>query len=226
MAASFCSGYNGPLRRVPRTGSEVPTAKDTGLVRPAAYGGELKGERKETAMKALVIYESMYGNTRAVAEAIANGIGAAGEVEITEVSAAPQQAPADVDLVVVGGPTHAHGMSRPQSREAAATVGPLVSRGIGVREWIQGTEFASGVRVAAFDTRMGKARWITGSAAISMKKLLRSRKFAGEVATESFLVDHTLGPLRDGELRRARDWGARLAGRRPATAETGMGRKS
>jgi flavodoxin len=188
--------------------------RDAGLLRSPPRSGELEGERKEAAMKTLVVYESMYGNTRAIAEAIATGIGPVGEVEITEVSAAPQTPPADVELVVVGGPTHAHGMSRPQSREAAAKDGPIASRGIGVREWIEGTAFPEGVRVAAFDTRIGKAQWITGSAARSMTKLLRRHGFTGDVPTESFLVDHTLGPLRDGELRRAREWGAQLAARR------------
>jgi flavodoxin len=162
-------------------------------------------------MSALVVYESMYGNTRAVAEAVAGGIGST--VEAFEVSAAPRQLPQEVDLIILGAPTHAHGLSRPQSRESAAKEGPIVSRGIGVREWIASTAIPEGVRIAAFDTRFAKARWLTGSAAITTKKLLRRKGYTGELPTESFFVDHSLGPLHDGELRRARAWGAALAGR-------------
>ena len=163
-------------------------------------------------MSALVVYESMYGNTRAVAEAVAGGIGSVGEVEIVEVSSAPVQPASGVDLIVIGAPTHAHGLSRPQSRESAAHQGPTISRGIGVREWVDGLKIPAGTRVAAFDTRFAKARWITGSAALTTRKLLRRKGLAGDVATESFFVDHSLGPLHDGELRRARSWGAGLSG--------------
>ncbi|MFL6114535.1 MAG: flavodoxin family protein [Catenulispora sp.] len=64
-------------------------------------------------MRALVVYESMYGNTRAVAEAVASGLRPAYE---TEVKPAVDIGAADVDradLLVVGGPTHVHGLPRP-----------------------------------------------------------------------------------------------------------------
>jgi hypothetical protein len=138
-------------------------------------------------------------------------------VEVVEVAAAPRQLSAEVDLIVVGAPTHGHGLSRPQSRESAAEQGPIESRGIGVREWIGGLTVPSGVRIAAFDTRFAKARWLTGSAAVTMTKLLHRKGYGGDVVTESYFVDHSLGPLHDGELQRAREWGAGLAGRRTAT---------
>jgi len=175
--------------------------------------GELKSDEKEAAMSTLIVYESMYGNTRAIAEAVAAGIGSVVKAEAVEVSSAPRELPAEVDLIVLGAPTHAHGLSRPQSRESAAKSSPVVSHGIGVREWIGGLTLPAGVRVAAFDTRFAKARWLTGSAAIMMRKLLRRSGYSGDMPTESFFVDHSLGPLHDGELRRAREWGASLAGR-------------
>ena len=55
--------------------------------------------------RALVIYESMFGNTRAVAEAIADGLRSRFETEIVEVRGAPVEIPDDVSLVVIGGPT-------------------------------------------------------------------------------------------------------------------------
>ena len=167
-------------------------------------------------MSALVVYESMYGNTRAIAEAVADGLRSVTPVEIVEVSSAPPRPAPGVHLIVVGAPTHAHGLSRPQSRESAAKQSPIVSRGIGLREWVANLVIPADVQVAAFDTRFAKARWITGSAAMTTKKMLRRKGFQGELPAESFFVDHSLGPLHDGELRRARAWGAALAGRRTA----------
>ena len=64
----------------------------------------------------MVVYESMYGNTHRIADAI--GLEAAFDVAS---SRCPRRAEliADVDLVVVGGPTHVHGMSRASTRKAA-----------------------------------------------------------------------------------------------------------
>ncbi|MDX5309965.1 MAG: flavodoxin domain-containing protein, partial [Rhodococcus sp. (in: high G+C Gram-positive bacteria)] len=58
-------------------------------------------------MRALVVYESMFGNTRHVAEAVARGLGSA--VRTVPVTQAHEENLSDYDLVVVGGPTHAHG---------------------------------------------------------------------------------------------------------------------
>ena len=132
-------------------------------------------------MRALVVYESMYGNTRDVADAVAGGLVDAGyEVRASEVSAAPTTA-SDLTtfaLVVAGGPTHAFSMSRASTREDAATKGhgPLVSTGIGLREWIGSLETTPGVAVATFDTRVRHPR-VPGSAARSARKHLRQQGF-------------------------------------------------
>ncbi|MGD9960770.1 flavodoxin family protein [Nocardioides sp.] len=87
-------------------------------------------------MKALVVYESMFGNTREVAEAVAAGLRGHLEVELHDVASAP---PADDtwDLVVVGGPTHAFSLSRASTRaEAIAKGGTEGSVDIGLREWV------------------------------------------------------------------------------------------
>jgi len=170
-------------------------------------------------MTALVIYESMFGNTRAVAEAIADGLAAHTVTELVEVSAAPALLTDDVDLVALGAPTHAHGLSWPRTRASAATevAGKLVSPGTGIREWLAALPRpAHPVAAVAFDTRFAKARWMTGSAAVTIVKLVRRAGFAVDTPPESFFVDHTLGPLEAGELLRARQFGERLAGRRTA----------
>jgi flavodoxin len=63
-------------------------------------------------MKALVVYESMFGNTEEIAHAIADGLGESVEVQLAEVADAPVEPNPDVALIVVGGPTHAFSMSR------------------------------------------------------------------------------------------------------------------
>jgi flavodoxin len=63
-------------------------------------------------MRAVVVYESMYGNTHLVADAIGAGLSTAFDVTVVPVSQASRAVMADAGLVVVGGPTHAHGMSR------------------------------------------------------------------------------------------------------------------
>lgn len=69
-------------------------------------------------MKAAVVYESMYGNTHSVAEAIAEGLGLA-TTDVVSPKDAEKTDLTGPDLLVVGGPTHAHGMTRSQTRQAA-----------------------------------------------------------------------------------------------------------
>ncbi len=127
-------------------------------------------------MRALVVFESMFGNTEVIARAIAEGLAANASVEVVEVGAAPASLPADLDLLVVGGPTHAHGMSKPESRaDSARRAGDrLVSRGSGIREWLESLQGGSAtVAAAAFDTRIKGPGILWGSAAKSADKLLR-----------------------------------------------------
>ena len=95
-------------------------------------------------MRAVVVYESMYGNTHLVADAIGAGLGTAYDVSVVPVSHAGPEVVAGAGLVVVGGPTHAHGMSRAGTRKAAVEaankpVSPLEvepdALGPGLRDW-------------------------------------------------------------------------------------------
>ncbi len=94
-------------------------------------------------MHVVVVYESMFGNTRAIAEEIAHGLAGHGSVEVFEVGDAPTAPVAD--LLVVGAPTHAFGLSKPPTRRDAAgkTERALVSRGDGAREWLASLDFRS-----------------------------------------------------------------------------------
>lgn len=171
-------------------------------------------------MRALVIYESMFGNTLEVARAIAEGVGDHMSAELVEVSSAPTAIPDDVGLVVIGGPTHAHGMSKPGSRaDSARRAGDrLVSQGIGIREWLDVVDPPrEPVVAAAFDTRIKGPGLLWGSAATSIGKRLTSIGFRQVVPPQDFLVGGPTGPMFDrlepGELERARAWSSDLAGR-------------
>ena len=75
-------------------------------------------------MSALVVFESIYGNTKLVAEAVAHGLSESIEVEVLEVGSAPLHLAPEVALLVVGAPTHAFGLSRPNTRHDAVTSAP------------------------------------------------------------------------------------------------------
>ena len=163
-------------------------------------------------MRALIVYESMFGNTRDVAEAVAEGLAEYVATDVVEVGDAPTEPPADVDLLVVGGPTHVLGLTRPRTRADAATKteAPLVSRGDGLREWLAALPRAGrGGRAAAFDTRID-VRWLPGSAARGVARRLHKRGYRLIAPAQSYYVDDMKGPLTDGELERARDWGRHL----------------
>lgn len=166
-------------------------------------------------MDAIVVYESVFGNTRAIADAVAEGLGSVPVVSVRE--AAKRREP--VDLLVVGGPTHMHGLSTARSRRLAAEgahedgadrVEAGATEEPGLRSWLRDLPPSAATRVAAFDTRLDKAPWVTGVAARGIARRLR-RHGMDVVSTESFLVEDSEGPLLEGELDRARAWGIELA---------------
>jgi Flavodoxin len=163
-------------------------------------------------MRARVVYESMFGNTQAIAQAVADGLAENIGVEVEEVGSAATDVASDVDLLVVGGPTHAFGLSRERTRESAVmqAAGGVVSAGEGLREWLGAvTGGTRAIAAAAFDTRIDKPR-MPGSAAHGAEKRLRRLGFRVLVPAASFYVTDTSGPLVEGELERARRWGELL----------------
>ncbi len=166
-------------------------------------------------MSTLVVYESMWGNTRAVAEAVARGLGP--DVPVVDVGRAPSPVPGEVELLVVGGPTHAFSMSREGTRKGAVERGAEPGHeASGIREWLAGQPSSQRAEVATFDTRVAKVRHLPGSAAKAAAKEVKRHHLGRLVAVESFYVDDTEGPLLDHELERAQQWGAALAARHSA----------
>jgi Flavodoxin len=162
-------------------------------------------------MRALVVFESMFGNTERIAKAVAAGIADRMQVDVVEVGSAPEQLPSDVALLVVGGPTHAFGMSRPATREDATRQahGHVVSEKLGIREWLEALDSSKGVPASAFDTRI-KSRWAPGSAARGAQKRLTRLGYSSAASAQTFYVAGTPGPLLEGEVARAQQWGERL----------------
>ncbi|WP_315096034.1 flavodoxin domain-containing protein [uncultured Cellulomonas sp.] len=158
-------------------------------------------------MRVLIVVESSFGNTRLVAQAVADQLRQDGaEVELVDASSAGPHLDG-ADLVLAGAPTHNLGLPTPASRASAVDRGapPVPS---GLREWI-GTVEASSTPVLTFATRVPGR--FSGSASNAAAKLLRRRGLSAQQGTD-FVVAGTTGPLTEGETDRARAWAASLRG--------------
>jgi hypothetical protein len=167
----------------------------------------------------VVVYESMYGNTHLVAEAVADGLRSVDgiEAEVVVVAHAPGDALERADVVVVGGPTHVHGLSRPTTRKAAAEAAHKPestvelepdAEGDGLREWFDAVDDLPAL-AAAFDTRIDAPAAFTGRASKGIAKRLRHHGCELVDEPHSFLVTKD-GHLEDHEQEEARSWGRRL----------------
>ena len=169
-------------------------------------------------MRSVVVYESMFGNSHAVAEAIATGLRRTGEAVIVPVEQATHDVLVGADLLVVGGPTHAHGMSSSQTRKGAPDYvaksdGDLTLEpgwdGDGLRDWFQELPDVP-CAAAAFDTRADIAALLSGRASKGIASRLEKHGCRLLAEPESFLVDKH-NHLMPHELDRAAEWGATLA---------------
>lgn len=161
-------------------------------------------------MKAVVVYESLWGNTAAVARAIAEGIGPEAKALTTD-EALPEEV-ADADLIVAGAPVHGFRLSTQGMRErvavdeADAPMPPDLAHP-SLRSWLDGLKPGHGLS-AAFETRIW---WSPGGAVGAISKGLEKAGYRPTAKGEKFVVKGKYGPLRDGELERARHWGEELA---------------
>ena len=159
---------------------------------------------QNTHEDAVVVYESMFGSSRAIAFAIAQGLGCEA-ISIADVTA---YAP-DVRLLVAGAPTHVHGLSRPETRAQAATWGDDPARELtlepghekGMREWLENLESAPPL-IAAFDTRADIPQLFSGAASHGIQHALVTKGGIALETPESFLVDKR-SHLIAGEIGRA-----------------------
>lgn len=171
-------------------------------------------------MRALVVYESMFGNTHTIARHIAGGIDTVGETTVVSVHDATPELVAAADLVVIGGPTHVHGMSSERSRDGAVEQADEDddleldpdALGDGLRDWFDrlGGDAGSGRHAAAFDTRVHASPLLTGQASKGIVKRLRKHGFELLHDGESFFVDKS-NHLEPDEADRATTWGRSVA---------------
>ncbi len=147
-------------------------------------------------MRALVVYDSVYGNTEKVARAVAEGIAPLGEAKVVRAAEADVSEVRSIDLLFIGSPVHA---GRPTEA---------------VRGFVNSipADVLGRIGVATFDTRMkvGLAK-IFGYAGERMAKSLKERGANLLAGPEGFIVEGKKGPLREGELERAAGWAKRVA---------------
>jgi hypothetical protein len=161
-------------------------------------------------MKAIVVYESYWGNTAAVARAIAEGLGP--EARALSTTEATGAIIAEADLIVAGSPVIAFSLPTEKMREniranpGKAPAPPDLSHP-SLRLWLEGLPKGHG-RAAAFETRV---RLSPGGAASKIVDGLKNAGYSPVTEAQRFIVKGKFGPLRDGELDRARQWGAELA---------------
>jgi hypothetical protein len=171
-------------------------------------------------MRAVIVYESMYGNTHAVANSVAEGLrDEAFDVTVVPVGRATEELTGHCDLLVVGGPTHMHGLPRRSTRKSAAATtsqpGSRLTRepgalGPGLREWLHGLTEVDGVTAAAFDTRMDGPVLFTGQASRTIAQQLRRRGYRVLTPLRSFPISKQNG-LDASQAERGRTWGEALA---------------
>ena len=149
-------------------------------------------------MKILVIHFSKFGHTKQIAEAIAEGLMAIGPVQVCDIDQVDDSELQDANLVVLGSPTH--NMNLPKALRPILDSLP--------RRVVRDTS------VAAFDTSY-KMNGLLARFTAAPRLDRKLRKLGGKriVPSVSFFVEEREGPLYEGEIERAREWGA-LIGQR------------
>jgi flavodoxin I len=140
-------------------------------------------------MRALVVYDSVYGHTKTIAQAVGEAI--PGEVEVLHAGQAKVSELGTYDLLIVGAPTHGARPS-PDAKAFLDKIQPFALKG---------------VNVAAFDTRMtNKLITLFGVAAPKIAKALKEKGASLVGSPAGFFVTGGEGPLKEGEVERAAAW--------------------
>jgi flavodoxin I len=144
-------------------------------------------------MKTLIVYDSLYGNTETIAGSIAKGI--TGDVKVVKVTNAKAVDVKDIDLLIIGSPT--------QGGRYTKTMDPFLGE---ISGHINKT-----TKIAIFDTRVS-AKWVKvfGYAAGKLADFIKKEGFEPVVAPEPFMVESAKGPIKEGELERATQWGKNI----------------
>jgi hypothetical protein len=161
-------------------------------------------------MNAVVVYESHWGNTAAIAAAIAEGLGP--EVRTLTTDEASGAAIAQADLIVAGAPVIAFGLASDKARtslvhESDRAPSPPDLSHPSMRSWLDQLQQGHGC-AAAFETRVW---WSPRGATGAIERGLQGAGYRRIAKGGHFVVQGPYGPLREGELERARQWGVELA---------------
>ncbi len=156
-------------------------------------------------MKALVVYDSFFGNTEKIALAIATGMGAKAEVAAHQVAKVPAEVLETINLVVVGSPTRGF----QPTPAIKAFIRALPSHGL---QGVQVTAFDTGIAPEDTDSKFLKFMIkLGGYAAKRIAKLLAQKGGTLVLPAQGFWVLGEKGPLKDKELERAKAWGEKIA---------------
>lgn len=151
-------------------------------------------------MKIMVIYDSVFGNTEKIAQAVGNTLGSPENVGIFRITDVKPEYLNGMDLVLVGSPTRGFRPTKP------------------ITDFLKQIhkDALKGVKVAAFDTRVSvavvKSAVLTfmvnlfGYAAQPIANQLKKKGGYLLLPPEGFFVKDREGPLKEGELNRAVDW--------------------
>ncbi|MFW9996115.1 MAG: flavodoxin family protein [Candidatus Odinarchaeota archaeon] len=148
-------------------------------------------------MKALVVYDSVYGNT----EQIAQAIGKALNIELVRANDVKADQLTELKLLIIGSPTHGGRFTE------------------AIQDFLNGiSELTVGINVAAFDTRTSSRNFILrafekifGHAAGRIADIVKRHGGILIAEPEGFIVKGTKGPLKEGELERAESWAKDIA---------------
>jgi flavodoxin len=152
---------------------------------------DINREEVDKSMKTLIVYDSIFGNTEQIAQAIGNALGSQQDVEILRVSNVKPEQLMELELLIVGSPTYAGRPTPP------------------IQDFLNKASESNinGVNVAAFDTRVSaKFARIFGYAAEKIAVNLKRKGGTLIAAPEGFIVNDKEGPLKEGELERAASW--------------------
>ena len=161
-------------------------------------------------MKTIVVFESLWGNTATIARAIAEGFGL--EAQVFSTAEATRDVVSGADLIVAGSPLFAFQLPTDKIREtirskAATFPTPPNLSHPSLRNWLETVPPGKG-RCAAFETRIW---WSPGGAIGTIQKTLQAVGYEPLMRGKRFRVAGMHGPLKAGEMDRAREWGALLA---------------
>jgi len=159
--------------------------------------GQDGGKEMKNRMKSLIVYDSMYGNTEKIAEAIGDGL--TGEVKVVRVGEVNPAELKTFDLLILGSPVH----------------GGRPTPAIDVFLKKLPAHSLEGMRVAAFDTRFESEDQGIGLRLLMSVIRYAAQRVAKDLAKkggrlvaepEGFIVENKEGPLKQGELERAINW--------------------